>query len=514
MSKSQIPFLSLLVILLPFSLFGITPFVPTQSLVIENTNWKIYRSENLTYVSRHQKWVYQQSEQHEDQAGLLDLSLDFEGPLNRIANYRTIYANYQPNRYQAQNGQFSGKFFSAENSISLLPLSSSLFAPGNIPGSFTIEFWLYLYKNYNNQYVIRYVGNNLSDEKDKNTYGISIFTRNNRMVYQFENFFWSEKNEPQSVTMQEEDALQVYQWEHHAISFDILTGKLTVYKNGVEQEVRWMTENGRTLSPIRNPLVKSELSTPILIGQNALFSLDNLVIRKEPRESFNLHKYRNSDSFLITDVYHFSDNISSLRKLLFDADTPNYGAVKLSYRIADRYFAPDDKNIQWISVQNGLDSFPENHSSGRYVQFKAEIFPYSDMIEPITLKSIRMDYGEDKSPYIPALTQIEPLDRQARITWVPSPEDDIAGYEIYYGDHSETYLSSDAAEGKSPIFVPAQRTGDIRPMQYTLTGLKNESAYFIAIRAVDKKGHRSPYSRERYVRPSSIYQPARYCIEQ
>ena len=104
------------------------------------------------------------------------------------------------------------------------------------------------------------------------------------------------------------------------------------------------------------------------------------------------------------------------------------------------------------------------------------------------------------------------MDGKILMSWIPSPEDDIAGYEIYYGNRIGDYICDEAAEGKSPIFVPADEPGRINQMSYMLTGLVNEKPYFISVRSVDRNGNRSQYSKEIYARPSTIFNDNKYSV--
>lgn len=506
-------FASAIIVLFSIDLFGLKPFIPTESFIIDGKNWKVSRSDNMSLQKENQRMIFKLNENTETSPASLDLFLDFDSAIRNIPNYRVITSRFELNKYQCVNGNYSGKFYLPDHYISLLPLSTSIFTPGNNPGSFTIEFWLYFYKNYDNQYVIRYIGNNLSDENDKNIYGISVYTKNNRISYKFDNFFWTDKNEAVSAEIQEDEAIQPYKWEHHAVTFNIMNGKLTTYKNGIEQETFWITLDGKNLSPILSPMIKEELSTPILIGQNGSFSMDNLKITRDARDHFYLKKFNNKESVVVTDIYKLSDNNITIRKISFDFANPEYSFLKLAYRISDQYFLPDNKDLKWIYVQNNIENFPADFQDGKYIQFKMTAYPYADQDREIVINSIKLDYNTDTSPYLPVIAGIQPLDEKALITWIPTPEDDIIGYEIYYGNLSENYICSDANEGKSPVLVPVSQTGKIVPMTFTLTGLVNERPYFISIRSLDKKGHRSPFSKEFYVRPSTVYNPNRYSVD-
>lgn len=492
---------------------GLTSYEDVQEFVIKNSNWKIYKLENL---SRRDNWngtSYILDETDEDNPSALELYIDFESPLNFFTHYRLISSQFEQNRYESAGGQASGKFYNSSHYLSLLPKTTSIFFPGNVPGSFTIEFWLYPYQTFDNQYIIRYTGQNLADERDRSTYGFSALILGKKIRYNFENFFWSISGEPYSIEISESENIVPYKWEHHAISYNINTGKITTYKNGIEQEVKWVTTDGSMRSPICNPLVKEEMSTPFLIGRNAFFSLDELKITRSAVSDFPVNRYENHPGVLITDIYKISDNLASLRKLQFDCGEEGFSYFKFAYRISDRYFMPDDPQKEWIYVKNGITQFPEGFGSGKYIQFKIEAYPYENILTPLTINGIRMSYVVDHTPSAPILMSAVPGDEQVELTWMPSTEEDVAGYEIYYGNRERMYICDHAVEGESPVYVSFVLQGELKPTGYTLHGLHNETPYFISIRSVDHNGNRSEYSREIYVRPSSIYNSQGYSID-
>ncbi len=495
------------------SLYSLKPFTTLQSMILESQDIQIYQKENISLRKINQKYAFQIDENINPNISSFDLYLDFDSPLNNLLNYKIIYSKFELNKYQNINGDFSGKFYFSDNYISLLPMPGSIFAPGNITGSFSVDFWLYVYKNYDNQYILKYIGNNLSNEKDKNIYGFSIYIKNSRIKYEFDNFFFTENNESVSLDLNEEEKIVLNKWEHHALTFDIKNGKIAVYKNGIEQDVKWVTEKREPLSAVLTPRIKEELSAPILIGKDALFSIDNLKISKGVSSGFDLKKFNSKNAFIITDVYKYSENKAALKKISFQSETPDYSYIKYAYRISDSYFLPGNTSLKWVYLQNGAEAFPSGFDSGKYIQFKIMVYPYEDLDKEIDVYSIKFDYSIDNSPDQPLIVNTVPLDQKVQITWIPSPEDDIAGYEIYYGNRMGDYICDDALEGKSPVYVSANEPGKINPMNFSLNGLVNEKPYFISIRSIDKNGHRSAYSKEVYARPSSVYNSDKYSID-
>ncbi len=483
-----------------------------KEMIIENDSWKIFHTANLAKKKYKGKWVYELKEQQYSDPQNSDLYLDFEGKMENLDNYRVIHSDYEKNTHIYQSGSKSAKFYFSQHYVSLLPQRTSIFSPGSVPGSFTIEFWLYLYQPFDYQYVLDYVGSNPTDTSDKNNYGMSIMVKDRKLQFQFENFFWNLEQEPFSWNISENERLNLHQWEHHAVSFNIMTGKLTTYKNGIEQEVQWVTKDSRILSPIFNPLIQEELSTPVIIGRNAFFSLDDLKISRSSLDDFYLHKFVNEPASLETKIYKISGNMSRLKKLDFDIEAPQYAFVKLAYRVSDEYFLPDDDSLSWVYVQNGVTRFPELQSQGKYIQYKVLAYPHPDSIGSIRIQGIHLQYHEDASPEAPVFLAARPSSHQVELSWIPTTEEDIIGYEIYYGNQHEQYICDHSAQGPSPVMVRYQQKGKLQAFNYTLKGLRNETPYFISIRSVDANGNRSPFSREIYVRPSTVYNENGYSV--
>lgn len=483
-----------------------------KQLRINDDKWNIFESRNLSRVKFKGSWVYELREQTYSDPRTSDLYLDFEKPIMNLDNYRVIHSDYEKNGNTSQSGSYSGKFYFTQHYLSLLPQPTSIFAPGNVPGSFTIEFWLYVYQPFDYQYILDYSGSNPTDTDDRNNYGMSIFIKDRKLTFQFQNFFWNLEQEPFSWSISENDKLSLYKWEHHAVTFNIMTGKLTTYKNGIEQNVQWVTSDGRIMSPISNPLIQGELSTPMIIGRDAYFSLDDFKISRAANDNFTLDKFVNEPAWLTTRIYKISENISRLKKLSFEVEKPSYAYIKYAYRVSDQYFLPDDDQLDWVYVQNGVENFPSHQNAGKYIQYKVMMYPQADSLGPIRLSAIQLDYSQDDSPEAPIFLSAIPGSHEVALSWIPSTEEDVTGYEIYYGNQHENYICDHSTMGASPLWVPYKQKGKLSAVQFTLSGLRNETPYFISIRTVDANGNRSAFSREIYVRPSTVYNSQQYSV--
>lgn len=441
----------------------------------------------------------------------LECEIDFEEKKLNLDNYEVLYSKFLQEDSEKFGGNFSGKFLFSDDFIALKPTHSSIFYPSKDVGSFTIEFWLFPYKAYDEQQILWFFGEDLSAQESKKC-GFGISVKDGKLIYRFENFFWDayKTKTKELIELSEEDPLILYKWEHHSISYDSRNGRLTIFRNGVEEKSVWVTESGEKDSKIFYPYVSEYLNTPIFIGRRSFILMDNFRIIRSSVNSYKLKRLYDKVAYITTPVFRINDNIFKIKNLFATYKSDEYSFLKFSYRISPEVFAPYDRNLPWISVNLSNFNIPEEFSAGRYIQFRLTVYPETTK-EDFRLYSFGMKYSLDESPYTPHIVRYIPFDGGVEIQWIPSPEDDIAGYEIYYGNESKNYICKDAKEGASPIFVKKSKEGfEIEKFRLTLP---NESPYFISIRAVDKNGHRSKFSSEIFVRPSSIFNENGFTIE-
>ncbi|URA11163.1 fibronectin type III domain-containing protein [Thermospira aquatica] len=502
---------ALIFFLLPVLLWG-TTFEPIEKKTFSLATMEWYHIQNLQIVS--QKNALYLKLQEEKPASDLnqDLFLDFESEKPLLKNYQITYENYIPNAFQTKSSKKSAKFFTKNHSLRLLPKSTAILRPGSILGSFTIEFWAYFYQIYEGQSIAEFMGNNLGEEKDQNNYGLSISIKNNRLTYRFENFFW-DGDESYSFEITEDHPIALNKWEHHAVSFNILDGKLATYREGIEQQIIWVTRNRRPRSPILIPMVKEEVPASLTLGRGGFFSLDNFAILSIYKDEYNIQNYHQKPAEMITTVQKmpFLFEIKGLEILSKNPEEPFL--LKIAYRISNQPFSPSDTTLPWVYLPAKANEFPSEMRVGKYIQFKIQYFPYEKNQTTPLLSSLSLQYTIYEKPITPIILSSEAGDGTITLSWLPSPEENLIGYEIYYGERSQEYDGISSQAGPSPIFLPYKQQGKLQPITYTLTGLANDRAYFVSVRAVDKWGQKSEFSQEIVLLPSDIHKTPRYSVK-
>jgi hypothetical protein len=84
------------------------------------------------------------------------------------------------------------------------------------------------------------------------------------------------------------------------------------------------------------------------------------------------------------------------------------------------------------------------------------------------------------------------------LAWDPNSESDLAGYKIYYktGSSGAPYDGVDADQGSSGTTIPLENLSDLDNPRFTLTGLSEDTVYYLAVTAYNGQGSESGYSNE------------------
>ena len=84
------------------------------------------------------------------------------------------------------------------------------------------------------------------------------------------------------------------------------------------------------------------------------------------------------------------------------------------------------------------------------------------------------------------------------LAWDPNSESDLAGYTVYYktGSSGTPYDGAGAVQGSSGITIPLEALSDSDNPRFTLTGLPEETVYYLAVTAYNTQGIESGYSNE------------------
>jgi len=95
------------------------------------------------------------------------------------------------------------------------------------------------------------------------------------------------------------------------------------------------------------------------------------------------------------------------------------------------------------------------------------------------------------------------------IAWDPNSEEDLAGYKIYYKTNNSgpPYDGVNANQGTSGFVIPLEEFNNSQEPQITLTGLSDDTLYYLAVTAYNDSAE-SGYSNEvNYLTPPAPVLP-------
>jgi len=396
-------------------------------------------------------------------------------------------------------GTGSAGFIHYNHRIEIMPGEKSLFFIEERLPDFTIDFYLYPVMVHDNPEILLWYAPLVPLEGAFT--GIRCYINEGKLTWEFKKIFQKKSGEYLDVVLEEVEKTPSHQWTHHAIHFDSDTGKMTLYRNGRLNNIRWITEDGTEDGAVVGGKVSPYLSVPMILGSKFLGYIDEFRISRG-KPDFPLGFYKEY-GVVLSNVIELPGRGTRLVKVYWESKEDNGTALRVSCRLSELYFPAGEEYInnpnvpRWIKVKNGQE-VDRSIPGGRYLQWKVELYGTSGIYTPI-LHTLTIAVEPDPPPSAPVLLDVEPLNEGVRLSWVKNREKDVNAYRVYYGISSGYYFGKGSAMGDSPITV-----GDVDTL--VLKGLQNERVYFFSITAVDNGGHESGFSKELIARPSSIYE--------
>ncbi|MGL4561394.1 MAG: fibronectin type III domain-containing protein [Brevinema sp.] len=480
-----------------------------KTLSLSNQNFHIFRSKGLSLSNIQNKQIVTLAPIKKDQS-LYDLNLDFD-TTDFLDNYDLVSSNYEVK--QIENKSF-GKFV-MKNNLILLPNNRSILdIKSNDLQSFTIKFSLMPYTSgEGSQIIASYSTDNLKHETEN--YGFNIFIESGIVKYSFYNFFYDENKTRYSFTLEEKQSLTNQKIEEHCLVVDKVKKIIKIYRNGIEQDVHILTADQ---TPNGSPLFDSasmiQEKIPLIIGQNAIFSLEYFSILKGANYINTLQK-DDEPNYFETDIITLSSNDSWIDEIKPELNEDSNFIYRIAYRFAQDYFLPETESakIPWVYIDPQQKTFPESQKFGKYIQLRFEYFETikKETVNNFYLYNIVTSFRETMAPGIVDIKKVAAKDQVIQISWDALPSDNIESYEIFYGTSPDNYFGSATVSPESPITVKNISTYP-KTLEYKLEGLENNKTYYIAIRAKNIYGSYGDLSKELFAVPMSTKNDLGYSI--
>lgn len=431
-----------------------------------------------------------------------DLLINFENTSNPIADgeYRMLSNNLKISN-QTKNGKYAGLSRNI-GGLSVEGKPGTFFGSEGLMGSFSIEFWLRPSIVENGESIVNW-------ESSKNV--------DNRLVYQLlsgtfnkghmewvlSNFFdfYGSENGGKDIILKGSSKIIPETWSYHVLSYDSDTGILEYLVNGITEDIKYITMNGREDGEVC--LVMLGTVAELALCSEYTGELDDFRILRRPYSPPDFQSADNAGKLGHTQYLPeggrfiskpiMVSNGSTLNSLTAEMNEPEQTEICYYVRSGDNFYGWTDSYPEWKPVESGEAI---EGVSGLYFQICAELMPDGNGEKTPSITEITLDFTELTEPLPPFVVKAVAGNGSVTVSWNYSVEETAGGYYLYYGTRPGEYLGRVAVEGESPINVG-------NTTSFTVTGLENGKIYYFAVAAWSKYDMRvvGNLSKEVFARP-------------
>ena len=397
---------------------------------------------------------------------------------------------------RARYGNGAALFAGAEGSVSVSPKkgSDALFGPGRRLEDFSIEFWLYPANMENGEQILSW------DAARRSVSGESVFQRirclvaRNRLEWTFADFFSSpDERSRLPIVLATQGSLVPRTWSHHLVRFDSAIGLLEYLVDGKVESTVYATTSGGE---------RGERYVPV-IGSGGVFSLgprftgmiDEFRISGSIKESPALGRYPREGGRVVSGLVDLGTTNANITGLDAVFSAPGTSTVRFFLRAGDAPYGWKDDEESWTPVEPGGRLSVELR--GRWAQIACVLYPAGDGETTPILEEVRLEFQPDEPPPPPSMVIATAKGGAVELRWRPSPDTDLGGYLVYFGDNSGEYFGNSATIGASPADAGIATS-------IVIDGLRDGTLYYFSIAAYDRASprHIGGFSREVAARPA------------
>lgn len=484
-----------------FFFFPAISYCFDQEIVLgKEDNWKDFIS--LTNMTKKQgKWgtpdlILDDAEGYITPATDLLVYFNSVYLVDETGNYNVLGKRIMINTDDSVFGKGSGLFEQNKYPVSFTANPGALFHPGTLWGDFTLQFWMKPVTLCDSEVILSWTGSRLYDSGILNQ-SIRCTLSGRKIKWEFKNFFLPPSGGEYDAEFTGITPLLPRKWHCHMIRFNSTTGLLEYFVDGLPEAVLYTTEEYREGGSVCLPFIGDLLPGELKIGEYFTGLIDEFSITGEYVDEPVRARYSGKKGNGLTRVFDTKHTGSFLKQISAVYSKPEETEIYFYYRTADILHLWNDLGSEWIQFQPGerFDSNPR----GRYIQVLVELFPDGARTSSPSLSSITIVYEPDLPPPPPPDVIAIPGNRKVILRWKSVNYQDVAGYEIYYGERPGYYHGRESVQGNSPI-----NAGNVT--EFKITGLENGKIYYFTVIAYDDSPipHKSMFSKEVHARPSGL----------
>ena len=428
-----------------------------------------------------------------------DMLLHFDQPRERDATgaYQ-LEQQPQVTSKVTRRGAGAGVFSREDGPLRLRARGDSLFIPRRVWGDFTIEFWSYPTRAAEGETIFLWEGARRTEE-DIVSQEIRVSVHDRRMQWRFRNVFLPPDQGEFEVSLESRTDLVPRTWQHHMLRYDSRTGLLEYLRDGRTEAVTHATERRREGGSVYVPYIGDASDHVIELGGSFVGFLDEFRLSTAFREPPEMGFYEPSGGVVTTRPIDLESTGARITEFDAEAVAPGSSTVNFYYRTADarttlENMSPDS---EWVPFERGEER--DEPLQTRFVQLRAELYPDGERRRSPRVVNMRVSYEPDMPPSPPTHLVAVPGDGEVTLRWRGVADNDLSGYDVFYGTRSRRYFGTGAEIGDSPVSIG-------KTTEVTIDGLENGTLYFFAVASRDASGTdgTSVLSSEVTARPSPL----------
>ena len=464
--------------------------------------------------------------------------------------YSILKANYEFVSPSGSLGKGCASFYKRDHAVMLNSSRNLWLGSRNDLGSFSIEMRFMSRSLQKSGVLFSRIGYFSGTKK-----GITIVLNNGRVEGHFYNIFEKDGDRWYTVYLNRGRRIKQNSWYHVLISFDRMSGKISKYLNGEEEDTAYVTDDDEPYNNVYLPSFGSRDKAgnltsidapPAVLGKDFIGYIDEFRISYTTYENLRektaiaVKNYEdmslldrtpyNIEGIISSPVYSFKSTGTMVKELSWTEKLKKDTFIWLEFRISDHLFTPGNSELKWYRITNKQKNiFLKKDTAGgflrgKYYQWRAHLVASPDGKNSPSLSSITMTYILDRSPNPPRFLEVTGMgDRFITLRWLKNVDADIQGYRIYYGIKEGRFDGIISQIKGNPItnktskgdYIELTLTNDIleenrkldRRGLLSFPRLKNTVLYFFAVTAYDSYKPDTPFNHESKLSKSITARP-------
>ncbi len=381
--------------------------------------------------------------------------------------------------------------FTGGPGIEVQARSGALFNGDRTVGELSIEFWFYPVEIDEGSSILAWRGV-VTEQTSTAVQRIVAEIDNNRLRWRLENVARIPDGGFESVELSSQRALIPRRWQHHRLTYDPVTTRISYDIDGVPVDVSYLTDTRRQSGDRRSFFLGTPVRGGLEIGAGLTGAIDELRVYEGSVAEYEQTQFSGDPGVLITQPIDLGSISSEIQSIVVRVEKPGGTDVRGYYRLADRPTAHDARQAlgsDWNAIPS--DGVIAGRAVGRFLQLRFELLADAPRQESPRLQSVDIRYVSSPPPPPPQVLMGEPVPGGVNLRWNEVRTGNIGGYRIFFGEEPGRYTG--VLDLVSPLDVG-------NATEWSIEGLEPNVPYVFALQSYDQQGQTGPISHEIEVR--------------